>query len=104
MQKNMVWFFVAMAFGTSAVQATCLSIDDIFFVNNCGVGIDAAFYDQGYCAPTPTKQYPCASYVSAYSRQSIGFTGTVNWSECQSPGGVGHVVAIEQDRQIVCKG
>lgn len=80
--------------GAGAAQATCLYMDwnDVWrpFVNTCNVGIDFDFSDQGSC-----RGWSCSGYVAPYGRFQVGnVTGTLQWVECQSPGGNGDVIAV----------
>ena len=90
--------------GTSAAQAACLTIDwnDGYhpFVNNCNVGIDFQFTDQGSCAG-----WTCSGYVGSGGRFGTGgLKGNVQWYECKSPEGIGDVTARCNDNgDCVCK-
>lgn len=77
-----------------SAQATCLYVDwnDMYhpFVNTCGVGIDFNFTDEWGC-----RGWSCSGYVGPGGRFGTGgLTGAVEWVECQSPGGIGDVIAM----------
>jgi hypothetical protein len=87
-----------------AASAACLEIDSDrgsgAWVNNCGIGIEVRWNDQGSCGIRSRSMYPCSDYVRPNGWSSVGFTGYVNWAECQSAG-PGDVTPVETRYGII---
>ena len=86
-------------------SSTCLSVKRSrralsSWVNRCSVGIDVLWRDDGACRSRAGKKYPCSSFVGANDNATATLEGKIWWNECESPGGLGHVVAIEKHDAI----
>ena len=86
-------------------SSTCLTVDREnssmgYWVNRCQIGIDVIWRDEGSCRSRPRNKYPCSSFVKRKATATL--EGQVWWHECESPGGLGDVIAIEKDGSVYC--
>jgi len=97
--------FTVLAFEASA---GCLSLNrdgnHEYFYNGCGVGVSVVWKDQGHCQSNNRAKFPCANFVAAGVRSTMQTQGSTNWIWCESPGGSGDVLAVENGwGNVVCK-
>ena len=89
-------------------QSTCLSVKRTtvryigYWVNKCSAGIDVIWRDEGACRSRSGNLYPCSWFVGAGKEVTASIEGKVRWFECQSPGGLGDVMAMERDGTLYC--
>ena len=75
------------------------------WVNRCGVGVDVMWNGEGGCESQPGKKYTCSSYVAPEAKTGATLKGRIEWVECESPGGLGDVIALERpDGSTYCWG
>ena len=87
--------------------STCLDVERVnrafaYWVNRCSVGIDVLWYDEGSCRSQPANKFPCSWFVGANKDVSAAIEGQVWWFECESPGGLGDVIAMEKNEETYC--
>lgn len=115
--KSVVGLALALALAlivswAHADSHTCLSIENpwpgdsiALWVNQCDVGVDVTWRDEGGCKSQPGNKYPCSSYVAPNAKTGATLEGRIGWVECESPGGLGDVVALERpDGSTYCWG
>ena len=73
-----------------------------YWVNQCSVGIDVAWRDEGGCRSRAGIKWPCSWFVGANKRVTAGIEGHVWWNECESPGGLGDVIAMHKNGKFYC--
>ena len=102
---------VLFASWAHADSHTCLSIERPWsgsiglWVNRCDVGVDVTWNGEGGCDSRPGNKYPCSGYVAPNAKTGATLEGRIEWVECQSPGGLGDVIAMEKpDGSTYCWG
>lgn len=106
--KKLILIALAMS-APSLAEAKCLSLQRSangheFFYNGCGVGVSVVWKDHGHCQSNGRAKYPCANYIGAGNRSTMITKGRVTYLWCDSPGGSGDVLAIENGYgNVVCK-
>lgn len=83
-------------------KSTCLTVlrennTFAYWINRCSVGIDVVWHDEGACRSVSGNKYPCSWFVGAGKKVSAAIEGHVWWQECESPGGLGDVLAVEKN-------
>ena len=90
-------------------EPTCLEVERVrgsfaYWINRCSVGIDLVWRDEGACQSRPGNKYPCGWFVGANKKVTAAIDGQVWWRGCESPGGIGDVLAIEKGDGVYCIG
>lgn len=98
----------ALLLSASAAFAGCLSLNNDggheYFYNGCGVGVSVVWKDENYCRSTTSAKFPCSNYVARGDSSTMMTEGYVTWQYCESPGGSGDVLAVEDGwGNVVCK-